>query len=159
MNKVIDILVNNKVAVQTNDVVYVCNNSDFVINFTFDAEWDEFTHKTARFVYNDSFVDVLFTGNECAVPSVISDTFKFFVGVFAGELKTTTPALVSAKKSILCDGGSPAEPTPDVYSQLLTEMNELHVQLGDIETALDGVIAEQNTIVEIQNVLIGGGDE
>jgi hypothetical protein len=136
MNKVIDVLIKDKIAMQTNDVVYVCGNSDFVINFTFDAEWDEFIHKTARFIYNGTFIDVVFSGNQCAVP-IISDTFKFMVGVFAGELRTTTPAMVSAKKSILCGTGNPADPAPDVYNQVMGALNQLDERITELEQTDD----------------------
>lgn len=117
MNTIIDISVKNKVAVQTNNTVYVCDNSDFVINFDFDQEWDEHEFKTARFVFNGSYVDAVFEGNQCAVP-VISDTHQIAVGVYAGNLHTTTPALISAQKSILSGSEAPAEPHPDVYAQM-----------------------------------------
>jgi hypothetical protein len=36
---------------------------------------------------------------------------------------------------------------------------ELNEKLGDIETALDTLIADQEAIIAIQNALIGGGGE
>lgn len=117
MNRIIDIKVRDKIAVQTDGTVYVCGNSDFSVHFDFDDEWAEHVVKTARFVFNDSFIDVVFSNNECPVP-VISDTYKIKVGVYAGDLQTTTPALVSATKSILCGTPSPAAPHPDVYAQM-----------------------------------------
>lgn len=117
MNKVIDISVRDKIAVQTNGTIYVCGNSDYIINFDFDDEWSEHEHKTARFVRNGSYVDVVFSGHECPVP-VITDTYNMAVGVYAGNLHTTTPAMVSATKSILCGTPAPAESEPDVYEQI-----------------------------------------
>ena len=37
--KLIDIAIRNKVAKQTNDEPYICGNSDYAVNFDFDAEW------------------------------------------------------------------------------------------------------------------------
>lgn len=123
MGKVINITIRGKIAVYTDDVVYVCGNSDYIIHFDFDAEWNEHEYKTARFITDDgSYTDVVFQGNECAVP-VLSNTYKIKVGVFAGNLSTTTPATISAKKSILCGSGTPAAPAEDVYAQL-TQMIE-----------------------------------
>lgn len=43
----------------------ICDNSDYVVNFTFDEEWDESDIKTARFIYGDTYEDVVFEGNSC----------------------------------------------------------------------------------------------
>lgn len=118
----IEITIKRKIARQTNKTEYICGNNDFVINFIFDDEWAEFVTKTARFIYNGTHKDVVFQGNQCAVP-IISDTYNINVGVFAGDLRTTTAALVSAKKSILCGSNPPAEPAPDVYSQMVELFN------------------------------------
>lgn len=46
----IKINVKNKVAARQDDVSIVCGNSDYVIQFTFDADWEPYETKTARFV-------------------------------------------------------------------------------------------------------------
>lgn len=106
--KEITVTVQGKIARQTNNVVYVCGNSDYEIKFTFDEEWSGLETKTARFIWNGQFEEVVFSGDVCPVP-VISNTYSFEVGVYAGNLRTTTPAYVSAKKSILCGDNSPRE--------------------------------------------------
>ena len=115
----IEINVFDKVAILATDIVAVCGNSDYVIQFNFDSEWDDFETKTARFKWNKSYQDVVFTGNSCNMP-VINDTWKIEIGVFAGNLHTTTPAILPTNKSILCGSGNPADPSPDVYEQLVT---------------------------------------
>lgn len=122
MSKVIPVTVRDKIATAPDDALYVCGNSDFAIKFDFDGEWDAYDTKTARFTYNGTYQDKVFSGDECPVP-VISDTYSFKVGVFAGNLKTTTPAHVNAKKSILCGSGSPAAPSLDVYAQIMEKLN------------------------------------
>ena len=120
MPNIISVTVAGKVARndRPKEAVYICGNSDYVVRFAFDAEWDAYEAKTARFKYNGTYQDVVFTGNECAVP-IIENTYKIQVGVFAGNLSTTTPADFMAMKSILCGEGAPAAPTPDVYSQIM----------------------------------------
>ena len=49
-----------------------------------------------------------------------------YIGVFAGDLHTSTPAYIGCEKSILCDGGAPADPTPDVYAQILALLAEIN---------------------------------
>lgn len=128
MPEMMNITVRNKIATKTDNVAYVCGNSDYVINFDFDSEWDAYDTKTARFARDGQYTDVVFTGNQCNVP-IITNTYAFHVGVFAGDLHTTTAARVPCRKSILCGSGAPANPTPDVYDQLM----ELIKGLGGVD--------------------------
>lgn len=107
----------------------VCGNSDYQIAFDFDEEWNAYNAKTARFIWNNQYVDVVFQGTVCQVP-VMTDTILCAVGVFAGDLYTTTPAWITCDKSILCGGGVPAEPTPDVYTQIMALLNKGGVANG-----------------------------
>ena len=113
-----NITVRNKIATKTDNVVYVCDNSDYVINFDFDSEWDAYDTKTARFDYDGKHTDVVFVGNQCNVP-IITNTYAFHVGVFGGDLHTTTAARVPCRKSILSGAGAPEDPTPHVYDQIM----------------------------------------
>ena len=98
----IDITIKNKIASGVPGQFVVCGNSDFTIRFSFDSEWDSYNAKTARFIWAEGFEDVNFTGSDCPMP-VIANTNNVVIGVYAGEqLHTTTPAVVVAKKSILC---------------------------------------------------------
>ena len=144
MERVIPVTVRRKIASAKKDALYVCGNSDFTILFDFDSQWDADDFKTARFTYNGIYQDVVFEGNECPIP-VISDTHSFRVGVFAGNLHTTTAAYVSCKKSILCEGGVPADPMPDVYEQIIQMLNEIAkngVTSAQIEEALAEYLAK-----------------
>ena len=100
----------------------VCGNTDYQIAFTFDSEWDAYETKTARFIWNGQYADVVFTGNVCDVPKITNATLCM-VGVFAGDLHTTTPAYIKCDRSILCGDGSPAEPSEDVYAQIMELLN------------------------------------
>lgn len=103
------VVVNNKIATYlTRDGNIVCGNSDYVIVFAFDSEWEEYTDKVARFIWNDKFIDVLFTGNTVAVP-VLTHTKALKVGVYAGELRTTTPAEIPCVFSVLCESDGSSE--------------------------------------------------
>lgn len=137
---IIDIAIRNKIAVNTNKTEYVCGNDDFIVRFDFDAEWDDFVHKTARFISNGAYADVVFSGNECAVP-VHSGTNTILCGVYAGDLRTTTPALIGARKSILCGSPAPAEPTPAVFAQMMELFNANDAIRKNAEAAS---LSEQN---------------
>lgn len=149
----IKISVKNKIANQTDGTIYVCGNSDYRLLFDFDQEWDEYDMKTARFTRKNGYEDVIFSGNECAVP-IISDTYCFYVGVYAGDLHTTTPARVACKKSVLCGSGLPIDPTPDVYAQIMALLNKLEA-LTDDQVA-DAVTAylEENPVRGIEDITI-----
>jgi hypothetical protein len=109
--KTLHIAIVDKIATyQQRDGEIVCGNSDYVIEFAFDSEWDEHTDKVARFVIGNHYENVSFIGTTCPVP-VITNTTSISVGVYAGNLCTTTPATIGCKKSILCataaEGKSP----------------------------------------------------
>lgn len=119
MPKTLNITISNKVATYCQrDGDIVCGNSDYSIKFTFDAEWNTYLVKTVRFLYNGTAVDVIFEGDTVAVPK-LQNTTLLTVGVFAGDLQTTTPATIPCVKSILCQDGLPPDPEPDVYNQIM----------------------------------------
>lgn len=126
--KNINIIVENKRATVVGSPVIVCGNSDYTVTFQLDNEWSLTGPKTARFVYVKQgevmHEDRVFEGNTVAVP-VLSDVAFVNVGVFAGDLCTTTPARVNCHPSILCGSGAVQEPTPDVYSQIMALFNEM----------------------------------
>lgn len=155
MNKTINVSIKNKIAVQTDNALYICGNSDFVVEFDFDAEWDGYDTKTARFILdNATYYDVVFQGNQCPVP-IISNTYGIYVGVYAGNLQTTTPAHISAKKSILCSGGSPAAPSDDVYNQIMVELNKRAV--GTLCVTMDSnTMTANKTNAEIYEAYLAG---
>lgn len=122
---VINVRVDDKIATQTNGVEYVCGNSDFIVNFEFDEEWNQHEYKTARFVTDaGEHQDVIFSGDQCEVP-ILSNTYNVYVGVFAGNLYTSTPAHITALRSILCGtGDKPAVPDEDAYDTVMSALNE-----------------------------------
>lgn len=118
----ISITVREKTASLSGPVTVVCGNSDYTVHFVFDSEWDAYTAKTARFTYFKNGVfryeDVLFEGDSVSVP-VLRDVDEIAIGVYAGDLHTTTPARVPCARCIT--DGAPVHdpPAPDVYDQLL----------------------------------------
>lgn len=128
----IRISVKNRVA-RADTTPYVCGNTDYRLVFDFDEEWSEYDAKTARFARESGYEDVVFIGNECPIPAT-SDTYYIYVGVYAGDLRTTTPARVACKKSILCGSGLPDPPSPDVYAQILDMLNQT---IKDCQTIAD----------------------
>lgn len=112
------ITVKNKIAMNLGNATYVCDNSDYRVVFEFDEEWDGHQVKTARFKYNGMYQEVVFSGSVCNMP-VIRDARLIYIGVYAGNLQTSTPAVVHASQSILSGDAAHAEPSEDVYNQLV----------------------------------------
>lgn len=117
--KTILIPVIDKIA-QSPDAEIVCGNSDYRIEFAFDSEWDEYPTKTARFIYNGKSEEREFNGNTVPVP-IMRNTTKVLVGVYAGALETTTPAVVKCRRSILCIGAKPAPQTGAICTEVENE--------------------------------------
>ena len=129
------IRVQNKIAKPLNDFI-VCNNSDYTVKFVFDKEWEDKPIKTARFIWNNQYQDVVFEGDICKMP-IIENATTLGIGVFAGSLKTTTPAIITCAKSVLCGLGRPSDPPEDVYNQILRLLNE---DLTNLRTEVDNIV-------------------
>ena len=162
--KYVNIAVRNKIArTDEEQAQIVCGNSDYTIKFDFDEEWSAETVKTARFIFasNGKYIDVQFSGDECHMP-VISDTTSVLVGVFAGNLCTTTGALIHSIPCITDPDGTPVEPTPDVYAQLMERFNAMVPPAAVLYTAQE-LTDEQKAQVR-ENIgaadknATGGGD-
>lgn len=114
----INITVAHKVAVSDTQSI-VCDNSDYTVNWTLDEEWIAYDTKTMRTIYMDgTFMDTVFSGNVialpvCTVPGVVQ------IGLYAGNLRTSRVAILRALPSVRTAAGAPADPTPDVYDQLM----------------------------------------
>lgn len=130
----INITVREKSARADDRARIVCGNSDYAVRFDFDEEWEAYDLKTARFITEGGFfTDVQFTGSDCAVP-VLTGTRTLLVGVFAGDVRTTTPAYIPAIPCITNNGGIPAAPPPDVYAQLMNRFAALEAPAAVLYT-------------------------
>nr|DAF29047.1 MAG TPA: hypothetical protein [Caudoviricetes sp.] len=114
----IEIIVREKVARLANKHDFaVCGNSDYKIKFDFDSEWDAYEVKTARFKYNGTYTDVVFNGCECPMP-IITSAFRVEVGVYAGDLRTTSCAVLPLKKSILCGSETESKESQEIKDSI-----------------------------------------
>ena len=111
----IQISVRDKIATQTDGTVIINGNSDYNIEFDFDAEWADLNNKVGIFAYNDAaahkwaYQPVMFSGNTCTVP-ILRDIHCVYVGVTAGNVRVTTPrkGAVQIKHIRLCGHGRTA---------------------------------------------------
>lgn len=140
----ITIHVAEKTAEAEGDPVIVCGNSDYQILFSFDSEWDAYTVKTARFVFMKNgallYEDTVFEGDTCTAP-VLYDTDCVAVGVYAGNIRTTTPARIPCARCITDSASVHPDPPPDVYTQILEYLAGLETAgliIGDAVLLADG---------------------
>lgn len=126
----ISIKVREKIAQTQGSPQIVCGNSDYAVTFDFDAEWADYDAKTARVVWLDKaggrlkHADVLFEGNAVLLPPVYR-TDQVLIGVYAGNIRTTTPARVPCIGCITDDAPYHPDPSEDVYEQLLAYLERL----------------------------------
>src|SRR5574344_1065149 len=115
------IKIKDKVAKPLNNCVS-CDNSDYTVKFIFDEEWEKEPLRIARFIWNKQYVDVQFTGDTCEVP-VVSKTNNLAIGVYAGDLRTTTPAILTCYTSILSEDVIEHSVTPSEYEEIMKLLN------------------------------------
>ena len=134
----IKVKVENKIALNmTPQEQIVCHNSDYEVEFQFDAEWENHIAKTAYFVYNDISIAVPFKGNKCEVPK-LKNTTVCKIGVQAGDIKTTTSAYVQCKKAIVDEGGeTPEPPTESVYNKIIELVNGIAVEVDGLGATVE----------------------
>lgn len=120
------IRIKDKIAAANANPVVVCDNSDYTIRFMFDESWAAYPLKTARFFWiqegKEVCVDTPFSGDTVAMPALhAADWIQ--VGVYAGDLATTTPALLICTPSIRQGAPAPAEPKEAIYDQIVAMIN------------------------------------
>ena len=134
----IHINVKNRVATANGDSRIINGNSDYNIEFDFDAEWADLNNKIGIFAYNDAaahkwaYQPVMFNGNTCAVP-ILRDIHCVYVGVTAGNVRVTTPAKVQCRLSISDYADTEEPPSADIWGQILAKLDERQTEIDEIK--------------------------
>ena len=136
MDKIIISVVDKIATNVTPGNIIICGNGDYTITFEFDEEWEKHPDRVARFIYEcngrSCFQDVAFTGRVVTVP-VLSNLDLVQVGVYSGDLCTTTAAKIVCGRSIRC--GDTQEALPEEYGESLQAQIG---NLGSLETENKG---------------------
>ena len=127
------IKIKDKIAKPLNNCV-ICDNSDYTVKFIFDEEWEKEPLRIARFIWNKQYVDVQFTGDTCEVP-VVSKTNNLAIGVYAGDLRTTTPAILACHMSILSEDVIEHSVTPSEYEEIMKLLNAQATDIAALKAA------------------------
>lgn len=125
----ISITVTDKRPVCTAGTTVVCDNSDYIVHWDLDEEWSAYDTKTMRAIYMDgTYSDTVFAGDSAALDPVPVPGYVQ-IGLFAGDIHTSRVVLLRALSSVRSASGAPANPTPDVYDQLM----ELIKGMGSVD--------------------------
>lgn len=108
----------------------VADNTEYVIQFLFDAEWQAYPTKTVLFVRDDGICYppvVMENGaDSCKIPR-INGTGHIRIGVTTGDIVTTTPAEVRVLRSVLEAAGEVLEkPEDNVWDAVLEQLQLLN---------------------------------
>lgn len=140
---------------------YICGDGDSWVVFDLDDEWSSLPVRTARFQTESGYTDTVFRGNRCPIP-VIGYARRLEVGLYAGNVRTTTPAPIPLVEGIRSAWGTPEPPAPTVFDQL---MELLHDSAIGMETLDDGVRLtlrqrgeEHTAFLRHSEVYVGTGD-
>ena len=116
------------------------------VHFTFCQKWDGFA-KTAVFYRDgvDNLEVLIDENNECVIPKeVLQEEGTFYFGVFGikdNSVKTSEVMRYRIKQGAVSGTVAP-DPTPDIYTQILTRMNNLgqivtYISDNEIDTILE----------------------
>ena len=124
----INVTIQDKIAAAEGSPTIICGNSDYTVKFTFDSEWNAYAAKTVRFRFYQNGMalhyDILFTGDTVNVP-VLHDVYEVEIGVYAGNLHTTTDARVPCVRSITDGDAVHEDPPADLYEQLMELLSHM----------------------------------
>ena len=123
--------------VDKNNVVADSRNYLFA-EFSFSEEWNSLI-KTAVFRHGDKNYSVVLNNDFCIVPWEVISSGIVYVSCFAGDRITTDMAKVYISASGYADGETPAEPSPDVYEQILEKLKNLQSAQIDRQVIVEAV--------------------
>ena len=155
----INVTVRNRIATAQRWQCIICGNSDYIVDFDLDDEWNDMPNKVAVFVTNTRgnirHERVLFEGSTCSIP-VLRGVSVVDIGIEAGDIRTTTPAHVKCEACIADNAGLPQEPSESIYEQVLSKLSNVkNIKVVDvaITKVVDGYASSLNfnTIVALAN--------
>lgn len=150
----------NGQAITANLPLVVADSIQFVeMHFCFDGSWAGLT-KVVQFTQGSKTYNVVLKNDWCHFPSEIV-TGKVYVSVFGqkadGVTRATTAQITIPVRisGFVSEGDTPIPPTPDLYSQLLADIQKAQVDFGDGFTtdSLGRLIVQTTDKVEADNKL------
>lgn len=106
---------------------------------------------TALFTKEDkSFIMLIDTNGDCLVPwELIQDGGDIYVSVYSGDLFTTNSSRVTIYKSgYIEDAENSQPPTPNIYAQILDEVDGLRDDVEELREIIDGGGSGETLIID-----------
>lgn len=136
---IIHISVKNRMASCIDPAEYlVGHNGKYKAEFNMDSPWESYPVKTALFTTQGKTYYSVFNGNTCKIPEIPGGEMCK-IGLASGNLLendedpeeyTSTPAQIMVFPSIKDISGKPADPSKDVYDQIMALLNKYIEQGG-----------------------------
>lgn len=157
----ITIRVREKIAQTVGSPSIVCGNTGYHAIFDLDAEWDEYELITMRVAWTDTFsgqprhtdVPYIRSIGFAEIPA-ITDAYEVQLGVYAGDIRTSTPARIPCERCITDGGTYHEDPEPQTYAallELLARVGGEGTTAGDATLVLDGInLAFVSNEVEVE---------
>ena len=115
-----------KQKIKRTDTQQIVSDSRNYLHAAFTFSDDDWTGiKTAVFKNGDVVKHVILENDECLVPWEVIKSGILHVSVFCGDLITADTATVYINESGYEDGGTPEDPSPTVYEQIIAMLNEI----------------------------------
>ncbi len=115
--------------------------------FSFSADWDG-AAKTAIFKTADRkgvYNVILDENGICTVPSEVIHAPRFYVSVFGGSRITANEVEVQCNVSGYAEGSAPDTPTPEIYEQILAEINKKVSKVDGMGLSENSYTTEEKT--------------
>lgn len=153
MSKILKVQVTDKVATYlTRQGDIVCGNSDYKIQFIFDSEWDALPNKVAHFTWNGHHEDVEIDANNQADVPFLVRTLGLKVGVYSGDISTTTAAFIKCRYSARCEETTATEENDKRYENLAKEHADRAEQAAATAAAEAAESAKEAVQKEVENL-------
>lgn len=103
----------------------VCGNSDYVLEFDYDAEWPPFYAEKTLHLHNGSqHREIVFRGTSVTLPPLQGIT-EVLVGVSAGNIRTAAPARIACIPCITDVPSQKEECAQDVFNCLMERISRI----------------------------------
>lgn len=132
---------------------HIGDNADYEAVFTFDDEWNGHI-KTARFIQNGKVAEQILADDKCIIPVEVLKKGYMKIGVYTDAM-TSTSCEVYIRESIKEKTGVTAQPTPDVYAQII----EMIEGLGGAGGSGSGVVWTEDSVILLKDILYSCADE
>lgn len=128
--------VQNQIITRTDDFKPVAKSQNYLrASFTFSEDWGDDDKIAIFHVGNDNYEMILDSENECLVPwEALVVARNMYVSVYSGDRITASEALVKILPTGYTERVSATQdPSIDVYSSLLSRMNTIDKNIGDLD--------------------------